>query len=202
MKIKKIIVPVYRPKIKIEIACDVQNVLSGRQGAAHVYAPQKGANDEQVENLDRGLINFAGVIKSETGKDISTIPGTGAAGGIAAPLLAFFQVEMKKGIDMIIDTSNIKEQLSDADLVITGEGKIDEQSSEGKVVGSIAVLANQYRIPCVAVCGMVQLDEIGIDNLGLKKVLAIQHNKITKEFAMKNAASLLAKKAIEVFDDL
>lgn len=202
LKIKKIIVPAYRPKVKIEIACDVQNVLFGRQGAAHVYAPQKGADYEQVENLEQGLINFAGVIKSETGKDISTIPGTGAAGGIAASLLAFFHVEMKKGIDMIVKTSNIKDQLNDADLVITGEGKIDEQSSEGKVVGSIAALAKQYGIPCVAVCGMLLLDENGIRNLGLKKVLAIQHNKITKEFAMKNAAGLLVKKAAGIFDDL
>ena len=202
VKIHKMIVPALLPKIKIEIACDVQNVLFGLQGAAHIYAPQKGANHQQVEVLDKGLINFSRVIKSETGKDISNIPGTGAAGGIAAGLLAFFDAAMKKGIEMVIDASHIKDHLVNAALVITGEGKIDEQTSRGKVVGSIASLANTNDIPSVAVCGVLQLNENGIKNLGLKKAVPIHDHGITKEYAMKNAASLLAKKAATILNVL
>ena len=202
LMIKKIIAPSFIPAIKFEIACDVQNVLYGHQGAAYVYGPQKGADNRQVEFLDKGIKNFAAVIKAETGKDISAIPGTGAAGGIAAGLLAFFDVEMKKGIEMIIDASKIKEQLAGADLLITGEGKIDEQSGTGKVVGYMAALAKQYGIACIAICGELQLDETGIKNLGLQHVMAIKDSSVSKEEAMENAGKLLVKKASEILNYL
>ena len=201
-RVKKINVPSFIPDIKFEIACDVQNVLYGPQGAAYIYAPQKGANEEQVKYLDEGLKNFAVLVKEETGKDISAIPGTGAAGGIAAGLLPFWDVEMKKGIQLIIDASRIKEQITGTDLVITGEGKIDNQSSEGKVVGCMAALAAQYNIPVIALCGELQLSEAGIKNLGLQKAIAIKDSSVSKEEAMKNAAKLLEKKASEMLMSL
>jgi len=200
--IKKIIIPSFIPPVKFEIACDVQNVLYGHQGAAYVYAPQKGANEEQVKFLDKGLKNFAAVIKEETGKDISAIPGTGAAGGIAAGVLPFFDVGMKKGIEMIIEASKIEEQMTGTNLLITGEGKIDEQSSAGKVVGYMAVLAKEYGISCIALCGELQLDEAGIKTLGLQKAIAIQDSSVSKEEAMKNAGSLLIKKASGILNFL
>ena len=198
LNMKKIIKPSFIPTIKFEIASDVQNILYGPQGAAYVYAAQKGAGEQQVKTLDKGLQNFAAIIKNETGKDISSIPGTGAAGGIAAGLLPFFNVEMKKGIEMIIDASKIKAGLTDADLLITGEGKIDEQSKEGKVVGYMAELAEEYDIPCIAVCGILELEETGIKTLGLQKAMAISNNSITKEEAMKNAHELLAGNASDI----
>jgi len=198
LNIRKIIKPSFTPTIKFEIASDVHNVLYGPQGAAYVYAPQKGANEEQVKMLDKGLQNFAAIIKKETGKDISLIPGTGAAGGIAAGLLPFFDVEMKKGIEMIIDASKIKTTLTGASLLITGEGKIDKQSGEGKVVGYMAELAGEYNIPCIAVCGILELEETDIKTLGLQKALAISNSSITKEEAMKNAGELLAGKAFDI----
>jgi glycerate kinase len=200
VNMKKIIKPSLIPTIKFEIASDVQNTLYGPQGAAYVYAAQKGADEEQVKTLDKGLQNFAAIIKNETGKDISSIPGTGAAGGIAAGLLPFFNVEMKKGIEMIVDASKIKTDLTDADLLITGEGKIDEQSGEGKVVGYMAKLAGEYDIPCIAVCGILELKEAGIKTLGLQKAVAISNSSITKEEAMKNARELLAEKASEILN--
>jgi glycerate 2-kinase len=202
LKIKKIIAPAFISDIKFEIACDVQNILYGKKGAAYVYAPQKGANNEQVEFLDKGLQNFAAVIEKQTGKNISTIPGTGAAGGIAAGLLPFFDVEMKKGIEMIIDASKIKEQMMDTSLLITGEGRIDEQSSAGKVVGYMAALAKQYNIPCIALCGELQLNETGVKNIGLQNAIAIKHNSVSKEEAMKNAGKLLTTKASEILSYL
>ena len=193
--IKKIVEPPFIPPVKFEIACDVPNVLYGSNGAAYVYAPQKGANEDQVKFLDKGLKNFAAVIKEETGKDISSIPGTGAAGGIGAAILPFFDVEMKKGIEMIINASKIEEHMKGTDLLITGEGKIDEQSSAGKVVGYMAVLAKEYGISCIAICGELQLDDAGIKNLGLHKAIAIKDSQVSTEEAMKNAGSLLVKKA-------
>ena len=138
------------------------------------------------------------MIKKETGKDLSAIPGTGAAGGIAAGLLPFFDVEMKKGIEMIIDASRIKASLMGAGLLITGEGKIDKQSGEGKVVGYMAALAGEYNIPCIAICGILELEEADIKTLGLQKAMAISNNSITKEETMKNAGELLAGKAFEI----
>jgi len=198
LNMKKILKPSFIPTIKFEIASDVQNILFGPQGAAYVYAAQKGAGEEQLKKLDKGLQNFAAIIKNETGKDISSIPGTGAAGGIAAGLLPFFNVEMKKGIEMIIDASKIKIALADANLLITGEGKIDEQSREGKVVGYMAELAGEYDIPCIAVCGILELKETGIKTLGLQKAIAISNNSINKEESMKNARELLAGKASDI----
>jgi glycerate kinase len=197
--IKDIITPHSIPTIKLEIACDVQNIMYGKEGAAYIYAPQKGANPEQVKYLDDGLKNFAAVLKEKTGKDIATIPGTGAAGGIAAGLLPFFDMELKKGIQLIIDASKIEEQLSDAGLLITGEGKLDKQSSEGKVVGYIAALAKQHHIPCIAVCGQSELDENDINRLGLQKAIPVKDKLVSTKEAMTNAAQLVTKKIAAYF---
>ncbi len=202
LSIRKIIPPSFIPNVKFEIACDVQNILYGRQGAAYIYAPQKGANKEQVKLLDKGLRNLAGIIKEQTGRDISTIPGTGAAGGIAAGLLAFFDARMKKGIEMIIEAGEIEQKIPGADLVITGEGKIDDQSGEGKVVGHIAGLAKKYAVPCIGFCGITDLDKTAIKKLGLKKIIALQDGTVTNKEAMNNAAVLLKEKAKTVFNFL
>jgi glycerate 2-kinase len=202
LNIRKIIPASIIPQVKFEIACDVQNVLYGLQGAAYVYAPQKGANKEQVEFLDKGLKNLADIVKEQSGKDISAIPGTGAAGGVAAGLLALFDVRMKKGTEIIIEAGEIEKRIPGADLVITGEGKIDGQSSEGKVVGCIAALAKKYGIPCFGFCGITDLDKSAIKKLGLKKILALQDGTVTNNEAMNNAAVLLKEKAKTVFNFL
>ena len=200
--IRKIIPPPVIPKITVEIACDVQNVMYGPQGAAYVYAPQKGANREQVEILDKGLKNLAQVLKEQTGKKVWDIPGTGAAGGIAAGLLPFFDVSMKKGIELIAEVTGIEKKIQGADLVITGEGKIDDQSNEGKVVGYVAALAKKYGIPCIGLCGITELDEIGIEKLGLKKIIALKDGSISSEEAISSAAALLKEKAMKILDFL
>ena len=198
--IKKIMPPPFLPAIKFEIACDVNNRLYGPGGAAYVYAPQKGANEEQVEMLDRGLRNLSSVIRRQTGKDISNIPGTGAAGGLAAGLLPFFAVDIKNGIDLIIESSKIEESLSNASLVITGEGKIDSQSSAGKVVGRIASLAKKHGLDCIAFCGKIELMES--EKLGLKTIVALTDEFTTEEQAIKNAAQLLEEKVSQTIKTL
>ena len=148
--IEKIIPPPAIPAIKIEIACDVQNPLYGPDGAAHVYGLQKGAGEEDLVQLDAGLKHFASIIYKQTGKDVSQIRGTGAAGGIAAGLMAFFDVEIREGAKMIIGASQLEKELLNTDLLITGEGKIDNQTKHGKVVSEIGLLGEKYNIPVVA----------------------------------------------------
>jgi glycerate kinase len=199
--VKNIIPPVSLPEVQFEIACDVQNVLYGEQGAAFVYASQKGADEAMIKRLDEGLRNFALLLKQQFNKEVAFIPGTGAAGGIAAGLMAFFNVKMKKGIDMILDVSGIDFKLADADMLITGEGKIDEQSTQGKVVGRIAQLAADQNIPCVAFCGLHEF-EPGNDKLpGIEKVISLVDTKSDAEYSMKNAQSLLDQKVTEFFNN-
>ena len=196
--IKKIIPPSFIPAVKFELACDVHNVLHGPDGAAYVYAPQKGADAKQVLMLDHGLKNLAHVIKQQTGKDISNIPGSGAAGGIAAGLLPFFDVEMKNGIALIIAASGVEKHLPNADLVITGEGKIDSQSSAGKVVGHMAALAKKHQLDCIAFCGSMELDEIAVRRLGVKEIITLMDERTGREDAVINAATLLEEKASQM----
>ncbi len=196
LAIKKIVSPVL-PNIKFEIACDVQNVLYGVNGASFVYAPQKGANKQQVKILDEGLHHLADILLQQTGKDIADIPGTGAAGGIPVSLICFFDTTLKQGIDMIIDASGIYNEIHNADLVITGEGKIDKQSMDGKVIGTIAAIANEKNIPVIAFCGRLDLNKENIKGTGLSAAYVIGES-LSIEESMRNAGRLLKEKAATV----
>lgn len=197
--IDHIIPPPEYPDIKFEIACDVQNTLYGPQGAAFVYAPQKGASPEGIQLLDAGLRNFAEVIKRQYHKDVAGIPGAGAAGGIAAGLMGCWEVRLIKGIEWIMDTSGIKDILPEADLVITGEGKIDKQSLYGKVVAEISLLAKKYHIPVVAFCGASDIQDADRRQLNLQTVRVITPAGMPAKEAMAHADKLLVKQAAEYF---
>ena len=194
--IKKIIPPSL-PSVKFEIACDVKNILYGPDGASSIYGPQKGADAQQVKLLDDGLKSLAAILLRQTGKDIANIEGSGAAGGIAASLMCFFDAELKQGIDMILSVSNIDKEMENADLVITGEGKIDRQSMDGKVIGRIAALANEKNIPVIALCGKLELNADEIKKTGLSNAFAIGESLSLQE-SMKNAAKLLKEKTAEI----
>lgn len=181
--------------LMLDIACDVRNPLYGNNGAAHVYAPQKGADPRAVELLDTGLKNFAAVLLRQTGKDVAVIPGSGAAGGIAAGLLAFFNVRMEQGIDLIVAHSRIEDRLPTTDLLITGEGKIDSQSGEGKVVGRMAQLAGGHGIPVIGICGIAELDEQGVQSLGLRNVVPLCTDRAQTAACMENAFRLLLERS-------
>jgi len=191
--IHRIIPPAIPPDIKFTIACDVQNVLYGPEGAAHVYAPQKGAAPEVVTLLDQGLKHFAGLLK----KDVAGIPGTGAAGGIAAGLMGFFDVRLAKGVQLVMDSSGIKDKLPDADLVITGEGKIDRQTEYGKVVSEIALAAAQHHIPVIAFCGISEVDDAR--SLHLDTIRTIAPQGMPPEISMARAKELLTTAAAAYF---
>jgi glycerate kinase len=197
--IETIIPPDVLPAASFEIACDVQNTLYGANGAAYVYGPQKGATPEQVVLLDKGLQHIATVIKKQTGKDVAGIPGAGAAGGIAAGLMAYLDVTLLAGTDMVIEASGIKEALRGADLLITGEGKIDEQSKEGKVIASMVALAKANDIPVAGLCGKLSLDKAGIAELGLDYASGFMDGSLSLQECMQQAAALLEQKAGNCF---
>lgn len=145
-------------RVKISVACDVTNPLLGEYGASRTFAPQKGATPEMVEELERNLTHYATILKRDLDKDISAIPGAGAAGGTAAGLIAFLDAELKRGIDIVIEATRLEEKIKDADLVVTGEGKIDGQTLSGKTPIGVAQLAKKYHIPVVAICGSISHD--------------------------------------------
>lgn len=135
------------------VACDVRNPFYGPEGAAYVFAGQKGADDHMIEELDKGMQHFAQAIQRLTGKDIASIPGSGAAGGLGGGMLAFLNAKLKSGADLLLDISRLEEHLSGADLLITGEGKIDRQSLMGKIPGKVLQRGIQKRIPVIAITG-------------------------------------------------
>ena len=139
------------------VACDVDSPFHGLKGAAHVYAPQKGASPEMVDFLDNGLKHFADIIKGTTGKDISEMPGTGAVGGLGGAFKAFLNAGLRKGAEMVLDAIGFDDIIMDADLVITGEGKIDDQTLTGKLPYAVAQRAGAAGIPVLAICGRAEI---------------------------------------------
>jgi glycerate kinase len=158
-RVRTIEKPSKRIAVSISIACDVNNPLFGKNGAAYIYAPQKGANSEQVKVLDKGLMNLSKIIEKDTSKNISKIPGAGAAGGVPALLNGYFNCTMMNGIDLVIKYSNIKKQLKKTNLLITGEGKIDNQSISGKVVGSLVEISNKNMVPVLLIAGISEISK-------------------------------------------
>lgn len=139
--------------LPVTAACDVTNPLYGPNGAAFVYAPQKGADADMVQRLDTGLAHLAAVLQHALGKDVAHEPGAGAAGGMGAGVLAFLDGTLQSGIDLFLDAVQFDAQLEKADVVFTGEGKFDAQSLQGKVISGIERRARQKGVPVVLVCG-------------------------------------------------
>ncbi len=140
-------------EVEIKVACDVTNPLYGTEGAAYVYGPQKGATTEMIKKLDENLRHLNDVVKKELGKDLQSIPGGGAAGGLGAGLVAFLDAKLQSGVKIILDKNNFEKEVKDSDLVITGEGKIDSQTVKGKTPIGIAKVAQKYNKPVIAICG-------------------------------------------------
>lgn len=140
---------------KVTVACDVDNPLCGERGAARIYGPQKGATPEMVEKLDKALEHFAKILKRDLGKDIADIPGAGAAGGLGAGLIAFLGATLMPGIDIVMEAVELEKKILDADLIITGEGKMDAQTLRGKTPLGVARLARKHRKQLIGICGML-----------------------------------------------
>jgi len=165
------------------IACDVNNPFSGENGAAYIYARQKGADDAMIRQLDKGLKHFANVIQATMGKDIDAIPGAGAAGGLGGGFLAFLPATLKRGIQMVLEALDFDSRIHNADLIITGEGKLDRQTGMGKTPSGILAAGKRQQIPVVAIGGAVEETEALLQQ-GFLAVLPIQPGPITLEQAM------------------
>ena len=177
--------------IDIEIICDVENLLLGPKGSAAVYAPQKGASPAQVKELEKGLAIFADKVRKYTKKDIRKLKGGGAAGGISAGMHALFGAELKPGIDVVFNLVGLEDKIKNADLVITGEGKIDSQTAYGKAPAGVARLAKKHGVPCIALCGCAGRNSASLKKIGITSVFPICKEAKNAEDSMKNAAKYL-----------
>jgi len=154
-RIAQIKAPEALPESVFTAACDVNNPLYGPTGATYTFGMQKGAEGAVLELLDAGLKNMAGVMKRDLGADVAQEPGSGAAGGLGAGVLAFLRGTLKPGIELVLDAANFDVLLENADIVFTGEGRIDWQSAHGKAPVGVAMRAKTKGIPCIALCGSV-----------------------------------------------
>ncbi|HBC85995.1 MAG TPA: glycerate kinase [Lentisphaeria bacterium] len=185
----------------MEIICDVENPLLGTKGSAAIYAPQKGATPSQVKTLEKGLVIFADKVRKYTKKDIRKIKGGGAAGGISAGFHGLFGAKLKKGIDVVFDLVGLEEKIKKADLVITGEGKLDSQTAYGKAPAGVAKLAKKHKVPCIAICGCAGKNLSGLKRIGINSVWPICKEVKNAEDSMRNAKRYLeitAEKAINI----
>lgn len=185
-------------KTEIVVACDVNNPLTGPKGASHVYGRQKGASPKIAEMLDQALKNYAAIIKRELNIEIEMMAGAGAAGGLGAGLVAFLDAELKSGIELVLDALNIDQYLVRCDLVITGEGKLDNQSIHGKTPLGIARRAKRYNIPVIALAGKLEPDLEPFHRKGLTACFAIADGPLTLEESMVKAPQLLENKTAEL----
>jgi glycerate kinase len=178
---------------EVEVLCDVENPLTGPNGAARVFGPQKGATPEMVERLEAGLKHLAEVVKNKLGKEIEKIPGSGAAGGLAAGAIAFMNAKLVSGIETIIKESGLAEEIKDADWVITGEGKFDSQSLHGKVVSGITNQAKKTKAKVVVIAGRVAVPEKDWRDFGIAEVIGLSDEKMDLKDAITNVRELLTE---------
>ena len=167
--------------VTITAMCDIDNPLYGESGAAYVFSPQKGADAETVKLLDDNLRACADTVKRELDADVAMLPGAGAAGGMGAGMVAFFGAKLKSGIDTVLDTVGFEKIAADADVIFSGEGRIDNQSLRGKVVIGIAQRAKKIGVPVIAVVGDIGDNMEGAYDMGVSAIYSI--NRVAVDFS-------------------
>lgn len=172
----------------IEVACDVSNPLVGPAGASAVFGPQKGATPEMVLQLDAGLMHYAAIIARDLGVEVSAVPGAGAAGGMGAAMLAFLGGKLRPGVDIVTDAIGLSAAVKDADLVITGEGRIDSQTIKGKTPIGVARVAQVYGVPVIGLAGCLANDAAVVHQHGIDVVFCAVRKACTVEEALRDAA--------------
>lgn len=186
------------------IACDVDNPLFGENGAAYIYAPQKGADAAMVKQLDAGLINFASVVSKHLGRELWNSPGAGAAGGLGFGFVSFLNATLKPGIDIITEEIGLDRDMKDAELVITGEGRLDFQSSMGKTPCGVAKIAASYGVPVIALAGGISPCAGGCNERGIGAFFCILNEPMSLERAMEKETATqnlarVAEQAVRLF---
>ena len=184
--------------VEVLIASDVTNPALGAAGAAAVFGPQKGAAPEQVALLERNLTHFFRAVRDQLGVDVRATPGGGAAGALSAGLMAFVGGRIESGIDLVLAYSGFSALLAGADLVITGEGRMDGQTVHGKGPIGAALLARQHGVPTVALVGSLELDDAALHRAGVQAALPIVSGPMPLERALDDAADLLERAALRL----
>ena len=175
------------PELKecsFQVMCDVTNPLYGPVGASFVFAPQKGADHKMVKILDNGLRHFNQLVHETYGINLQEINGSGAAGGLGGALYAFLNAQLQPGIELLFEKINIEDIIQEADLIITGEGRIDQQSAMGKVLSGFGTLGKINDIPIVALCGSYTLPLTSLYQIGITAIFSILNEPMTLEDAM------------------
>lgn len=173
--------------VKVKVACDVSNPFYGENGAARIYAAQKGASEEEVELLDNGLRNFAKTIRERYETDLQKIKGAGAAGGIGGGAVVFLNGTLTSGIDLIKELADFDNVISGTDWIITGEGQLDEQTLSGKTINGVVISAARKQIPVAAFCGSVNISIEQQKAFGLDYVVSIVRGTTTLSKAMEQS---------------
>jgi glycerate kinase len=187
IKIKQVLSPVsnHHSLVSIYVACDVTNPLFGENGASYIYGPQKGADEQAVKELDEGLQNISMIFERDFGKNYSLISGTGAAGGLGFGSMAFLNAELKEGVKLLMDFCDFDKKLKDVNLIITGEGKIDNQTLQGKLIKGITDRANHAKIPIAAICGTLDVSPQELQEIGIYYAASIINRPMNLDEALK-----------------
>jgi glycerate kinase len=178
-------------QVSVTAACDVDNPLCGPHGASAVFGPQKGATPEMVTQLDSALNHFGHLLQQATGREVLNAPGAGAAGGMGAALLGMLNARLRPGIEIVIETLRLEEALRDADLVITGEGRLDSQSIHGKTPIGVARVAKHYGLPVIGIAGSLSKDYQVVHQHGIDAAFSVLDRVVTLEEALADAADNL-----------
>ncbi|GJM05940.1 MAG: glycerate kinase [marine bacterium B5-7] len=182
-------------KIKIIVASDVNNPLCGKAGASNVFGPQKGATPAMVKILDANLKHLGKIIKTDLKKDVINLKGAGAAGGLGAGLVAFTRAKMKSGIDIVLEATNFTQYVKGADLVITGEGRVDFQTAFGKTPSGVAKAARKHHVPTIAIGGGISDDAHGVFAHGIAGLESAYAREMPLDEAMNNSKLYIANAA-------
>ena len=172
----------------IRVACDVTNPLIGPSGASSIFGPQKGATEAMIAELDSNLAHYADVIKASLNVDVLDVPGSGAAGGMGAALMAFLGADLRSGIEIVTQALNLEEHVHDCTFVITGEGRIDSQSIHGKVPVGVANVAKKYHKPVIGIAGSLTRDVGVVHQHGIDSVFSVLNHIGSLEDAFREAA--------------
>lgn len=186
-------------KVKVKVACDVNNTLIGSHGASAVFGPQKGASPEMVKLLDHNLSHFAGIVKSDLQTDILNIEGGGAAGGLGAALYLFAGAALLPGFELISHTVNLEENIKHADYVVTGEGRLDGQTIHGKTPFGVLQLAKKYNKPVIAIAGQLGKGYQDLFSYGFGGIFTISDGQGSVEDSIKRAPELLESLGERIF---
>ncbi|MDU1471130.1 MAG: glycerate kinase [Escherichia coli] len=173
---------------RIDVACDVTNPLIGDTGASRIFGPQKGATEAMIRELDSNLAHYADVIKADLHVDVKQVAGAGAAGGMGAALMAFLNAELRSGIEIVTQALNLEEHILDCSLVVTGEGRLDSQSINGKVPVGVASVAKKYHKPVIGIAGSLTRDVGVVHQYGIDAVFSVLTSVTTLEEAFRGAA--------------